>query len=66
MTHTGSEDLKTLSGCFGLRRDSNWRRRRSHVEAELEVGKQGGGIYRAGVLLGQLKKKKLPPLNICC
>lgn len=28
------------------------------MEAELEVGKQGGGIYRAGVLLGQLKKKK--------
>lgn len=42
------------------------------TRAEGEVRKHGGSIYRAGVLLGQLKrkggkkKKKSPPLNICC
>lgn len=48
----GREDVETLSGCFGLRR-----MRSRHMEAWLKVRKQGGGIYKAGVLLGQLKRR---------
>lgn len=64
----GRGDLGTLSGCFGLRRDSNKRRRRRKSHSSRAEGEEAGRRHLQGRCAARPVKKneKPPPLNICC